>query len=147
MMPAISRGFWGVCWMSRGALLLAGLCLTGCMSMIFKAPESEIPLSLNDQLRGYRVGPVIRHISREIWVYHLLGLPQLPLWTREGLPADDLLTPFFKQYAKSGQGVIRLRIKHGRTPLTWTATLMTLGLISATAVNIEADIVELQPLF
>ncbi|PKL78441.1 MAG: hypothetical protein CVV27_03290 [Candidatus Melainabacteria bacterium HGW-Melainabacteria-1] len=119
--------------------------LSSCMSLVLRAPSSEIPVSLSEQIRGYRSGRQIRHFSREIWTYHLLGLPALPLWTREGLPADDLLTSLLKEYTSPGQGVIRLRVRHARTPLTWAATILTLGLLSPTAVTVDGDVIELLP--
>lgn len=126
-------------------ILLAAL-LSSCMAMVIKAPDGRVPVSLTGQIGGYRVGAMQRHFSREIWTYHLLGLPALPLWTREGLPADDLINPLLREYTRPGQGVIRLKVRHSRTALTWMATLLTLGLLSPTAVNIEGDVVELERL-
>lgn len=128
-------------------LCLLCACLSGCMSLLLQAPETEIPVSLNARLYGYRNGRVIGRLQQEVWTYHLLGLPQLPLGTREGLATDQVLAGVLKQQVQPGQGVIRLRVKHQRTPLTWAAAILSLGLLSPTAVSIEGDIVELLPLW
>lgn len=128
--------------------LLAALCsmlLSSCMTLVLKAPGSDVPVSLSAEIKGYRTGQLVRHIEHEIWVYQVLGLPWLPSWTREGLPSDDLVGPLLKTHTRRGQGLIRLRVRQSRTPFTWLATLLTLGLVSSTAVTIEGDVVELLP--
>src|SRR5688500_4903824 len=102
----------------RRQLVLSALCLmlslSGCMPLVIKAPDGSVPVSLSGQIGGYRTGAQVSHFSREIWTYHLLGLPALPLWTREGLPADDLINPLLREYARPGQGVVRLKVRHSR---------------------------------
>ncbi|MGV3525113.1 MAG: hypothetical protein ACO1RX_12855 [Candidatus Sericytochromatia bacterium] len=128
---------------TRGAKLALLLCLQGCMSLVMQAEDSPFPVSLSEHLPGYRTGRVVRHVSREIWTYHLFGLPQVPLGTREGLDARHLITPLLRDAVEPGQGVVRLRVRHTHTPITWLAALCTLGLITPTAVMLEADVVEL----
>lgn len=118
--------------------------LQSCMSLVLQSGESDLPVSLSSQIYGYQVGSVQRHLSREIWTYHLFGLPHVPLGTREGLAANNLITDVIKSELQADQGLIRLRIQHVRTPLTWMATLFSLGILSPTAVIFEGDIVSLQ---
>lgn len=126
--------------------LVALFSLNSCMRLVLKAPESDVPVSLSGQIKGYRNGPLLRHVEQEIWVYQVLGLPQLPTWTREGLSPDDLVGPLLKTQTGRGQGLIRLKVRQSRTVFTWLATVLTLGLISTTAVTIEGDVVDLQPI-
>lgn len=131
-----------------GRLILAlwlACSLSGCMSLLLQAPDTEIPVSLNTRLHGYRSGRVVGRLQQEVWTYHLLGLPQIPLGTREGLATDQVLAGVLQRHVQPGQGVIRLRVQHLRTPLTWTAAILSLGLLSPTAVRIEGEIVELLP--
>jgi len=122
------------------------LSLSGCMSLLLQAPETDVPVSLSERLYGYRTGQKVGRIEREIWTYHLLGLAQFPLGTREGLSTDRVLSDTLEQQVRPGQGVIRLKVRHTRTPLTWLASIFSLGLLSPTAVIIEGDIVEIWPL-
>ena len=132
--------------MHKLALALIALCtLSSCMTLLIKAPESDVPVSFSGQIRGYRTGNTLRHLEQEIWVYQVLGLPKLPSWTREGLPPEDLIAPVLKANTTPGQGLVRLKVRQSRSFFTWMATILTLGLISTTAVNIDGDIVELQP--
>ena len=127
-------------------MIVSSICLTSCMSVLIKAPESSFPISLTEHIPGYRVGTLQKHIAREIWLYQLLGVSQWSLWTREGIPPDDLIVPLLKPHVGFQQGVIRLKITHSRTALTWATSLVTLGILSPTAINIEADIVDLEKL-
>ncbi len=120
--------------------------LNSCMSLMFKSPDTKALISLTDEIPGQRTGKVLRHVSYEIWTYHLLGLPSVPLGTREGIPADNLIEPLVKNDLAAGNGIVRLKVTHARTPLTWVATIFTLGLVSPTAVTVEGDVVELLPL-
>ena len=128
----------------RLLVLLPVLLLASCMSLVLKAPESPVPVSLSGQIKGYRSARVIRHLVHEIWVYQLLGLPQMPAWTLEGLSPDELVSPLLKEATSPSQGLIRLKLRQSRTPVTWLATILTLGLLSPTSVTIEADLVELE---
>lgn len=126
-------------------LLLMGL-LSGCMSLHLPRTESSVPVSLSAKIFGYRVKGPVKHFSKEIWTYHLLGLPQVPLGTREGYGSTAILDEVLKAETQPGQGVIRLKIGHQRSFFTWMATLFSLGLLSPTAVVIEGDVVELERL-
>lgn len=115
------------------------------MSMVLKVPDTTVPISLSGEVQGHRTGRVIRHVSREIWTYHLFGMPSVPLGTREGFAADDLVAPLLADEMASGHGIVRLKISHARTPLTWLATIFSLGILSPTSVTVEGDVVELLP--
>lgn len=130
----------------RTAAALTLLSLCGCMSLLIQASDTQVPVSLTGQIKGYRTGPTIRHLEQEIWVYQVLGLPQLPSWTREGLPPENLIVPLLQAQTTPGQGLVHLRVRQSRSFFTWMATVLTLGLISTTAVTVDGDIVELQPL-
>lgn len=129
----------------KGCLIGLLVCgLSGCMSLVLQPGRENVPISLSSQIYGYQTGHVLRHLSREIWTYHLLGLPQFPLGTREGLGTNELISAAIQADVSPGQGVIRLQIRHTRTPLTWLATIFSLGLLSPTAVIIDGDVVPLQ---
>lgn len=133
-------------WQSIVLIPMVTLLLNACMSVLIKAPASPFPISLTEHIPGYRIGPVRQHIAREIWLYQLLGVSQWSLWTREGVPPDDLIVPLLQPHVGIQQGVVRLKITHSRTALTGITSLVTLGILSPTAINIEADIVDLEPL-
>lgn len=133
----------------KKALLALGFCLilTSCMSLLLEAPNSEIPASLSNQIRGYQIEARVGYLRQEVWTYHLLGLFELPLGSREGFLREEMLRGVLRQHVAEGQGVVKLRVEHSRTPLTWLATIVTLGLLSPTAVYIEGEIVQLSPQF
>jgi hypothetical protein len=124
-------------------LLVFGL--TGCMSLVLEHKQDLPPVSLTEVLRGYRVMPPARHFLREVWVYHLLGLPNLSLGTREGLAANQILAQVLAQETENGQGVVQLKIRHEHTAWTLIASAVTLGVLVPTAVILEGDVVQLQP--
>ena len=133
--------------MKKYLLFLCLLCsLSSCMSLVLQPSENNLPVSLSSHIYGYQTGQVQRHFSREIWTYHLFGLPQVPLGTREGLAANHLIMDVLQSELQEGQGMVRVRIRHSRTPLTWMATLFSLGILSPTAVHFEGDIVSIQKL-
>jgi hypothetical protein len=127
-------------------LLLTTLLLAGCMTVVLREPVSEIPMSLTGHLRGYRLERTGRYFSQEVWIYYWGGIPNLPMGTREGLRTDHLIEDVVKRHVGPGQGVINLKIRHEKTFANWVATLVSLGIVSPSAVIVEGDVVNLQRL-
>lgn len=112
------------------------------MSLHLKRMQSQVPVSLTAKLGGYEIGPVQKHFRREIWVYHLLSLPQFPLGSRDGIDQMRLLDMVIQQeITAANQGVIRLKIIHERNVFTWVGAMATLGVLTPTAVILEGDVV------
>lgn len=128
----------------KGLYLALCFFLVGCMSLHLPRTSSSIPVSLTQKIYGYRVIKPVKHFSKEIWTYHLLGLPQVPIGTREGYAIEDILDEVLMSQTKPGQGVIRLKIRHQRSFFTWMTTIFSLGLLSPTAVSFEGEVVELE---
>jgi hypothetical protein len=119
--------------------------LQGCMVLQLQKQTLDPPVSLTGQIRGYRISPPQRHFQREIWVYHLLGLPGLPLGTREGLDPDTALDQLLQAEVTASQGIIHLRLVHQHTAWTLIAAAATLGVIVPQALLIEGDVVNVVP--
>jgi len=132
--------------LKRGLLIGLLFCLTACMSLVLEHKQDLPPVSLTKELRGYTVIPPARHFLREVWVYHLLGLPNLSLGTREGMAADHILAQVLEQETENGQGVVQLKIRHEHTAWTLFASAVTLGVLVPTAVILEGDVVHLRPI-
>jgi hypothetical protein len=131
------RFFFIVC----SLLLLLGL--QSCMALVLERKENQPLVSLTGQIRGYNVN-IERHFTREVWIYHLLGLPDFSLGTREGLAPDRLLDHVLSQETQENQGIIHLKIRHEHTAWTLIASAVTLGVLVPTAIIIEGDIVSLK---
>ena len=106
----------------------------------------EPPVSLTGQIRGYQVSAPLHHFQHEIWIYHLLGLPALPLGTREGLNPATALDQLLAAETNAQQGIVHFRVVHQHTPLTLMAAAATLGLIVPQALMLEGDVVNVERL-
>ncbi|PIQ26337.1 hypothetical protein COW36_14885 [bacterium (Candidatus Blackallbacteria) CG17_big_fil_post_rev_8_21_14_2_50_48_46] len=127
-------------------LIITGFFLSACMALHIQIHEDTPPVSLTRTLRGYKTSQPLFHFQKEVWVYHIFGFPDLSLGTREGIPADQLLDQLLKQAAGPQQGIVQLKIKHEHTVWTLIASAVTLGLLVPTAVIVEGDVVNLEPL-
>lgn len=116
------------------------------MVLVLEKHQSEPPVSLTARIRGYDVSPPLRHFSREVWQYHLLGWPGCPLGTREGIPATQVLDTLLRAEAGPGQGIVHLKIRHEHTIWTWISAAVTLGMVVPTALILEGDVVDIRRL-
>ena len=116
------------------------------MSLYIKPVESKRPVSLSASVGGYQVLSPARYFKKEVWIYHLFSVPQFPLGSREGVSQDQILDRLIQQQTLESQGIVNLKIRHERNILTWIASLVTLGVLTPTALVIEGEIVDLAPL-
>jgi len=126
-------------------LAVSLLLLSSCASVHYAPVDSEQPISLSETVYGYQTGKIDHHFREEIWVYTLWGLPQVTIGTREGIPADEILSHVLKKQVAPGQGIIRLKLTHTRNLWTWMATVFSLGIFTPTAITLEGDVVNLVP--
>lgn len=126
---------------------IALLSLTiGCASVTYAPVEIEQPVSLSETVYGYQTGKLDHRFREEFWTYSLLGLPQVPLGTREGIASDQILPFVLHKHLAPGQGIVRLKLSHTRNIWTWLAAIFSLGIFTPTAITLEGDVVQLVPL-
>ncbi len=131
----------------KSGLLIGFLLLPlACASVTYAPVDIEQPVSLSETVYGYQTGRLDHHFREELWLYSLFGLPQVPIGTRDGIAADQILPFVLKKHLRPGQGVVRLKLSHTRNGWTWLAAIFSLGLFTPTAITLEGDVVELVPL-
>lgn len=133
-------------WRLKTCLASLFLLLSSCASLQIEPIDLQAPVSLTEQIYGYEQVRKVGHFRREVWVYHVLGMPQWSLGTRQGSHPQQLLKTILNEELQPNQGVVRLKIQHMRNGFTWFTSLISLGVVTPTVLIVEGDRIEVQPL-